>query len=128
MGYYTYYSLAIENKNVPKNVLAEIDAEIKTMNVLDGSFCRYGFCSGEDKWYYHDEDMLLLSTKFPEVLFCLDGTGEDSEDIWRTYYQNGKMQHCPASIVYDDYNPEKMQPGIIGTTKYSYQMEEDDPI
>lgn len=128
MGYYTNYTLSIENETVSQNVLAEIDAEMEKMNMLDGSFCDYSQWFGEGKWYEHDDDMLLLSTKFPEILFCLDGDGEDFEDIWRTYYQNGRMQHCPASIVYDDYDPEKMQPDIIGTTKYSYQMEEDDPI
>ena len=128
MGYYTNYTLTIENENVPQSRLVEIDDEIMKMDVMDGSLCRYGVCSGEDKWYDHDEDMLLLSTKFPEILFCLYGTGEGYEDIWRTYYQNGKMQHCPASIVYDDYDPTKMQPELFERTTYSYQTEGDDPI
>ena len=54
------------------------------------------------KWYDHDEHMLLLSNEYPDYFFILSGEGEDSEDIWRTYYYRGKSSHTPARIVYDD--------------------------
>ena len=35
--------------------------------------------------------MLKLSLEFPEYVFILDGEGEESGDIWRSFYKNGKM-------------------------------------
>ena len=66
-------------------------------------------CEEWNKWYEHDEEMLELSKHFPNVVFCLDGEGEENGDIWRTYYKNGKKQYCPAKIIFDDYDERKLK-------------------
>lgn len=43
------------------------------------------------KWYDHDQEMLLLSGKFPDVVFKLHGEGEEHGDFWDAYYKDGKM-------------------------------------
>lgn len=60
------------------------------------------------KWYDNENDMLLLSKEFPDVLFKLHGEGEDNEDIWNKYFMNGKMQYCPAKIVYEPFDKNKL--------------------
>jgi len=47
--------------------------------------------------------------KYPDILFTLEGKGEESDDLWISYYQNGKAQHCQAEIVYPEYNPLMMR-------------------
>lgn len=61
------------------------------------------------KWYEHDDDMKALSKKYPKTIFVLEGKGEEPEDIWRAYYQNGKMQLCKASITFDDFDRDKLK-------------------
>lgn len=41
-------------------------------------------------WENNDIDMLELSEIFPGVIFKLHGEGENPEDIWDSYYKNGK--------------------------------------
>lgn len=61
------------------------------------------------KWYDHDKDMLTLSLAYPDILFTLEGKGEESDDIWISYYQNGKTQYHQAKIVYPEYDPLMMK-------------------
>ena len=58
----------------------------------------------ETKWYSHENDMRKLSNKFRDVLFELEGEGEESGDMWKEYYKNGKMQRCNAEFVFPEYN------------------------
>lgn len=108
MGYATSYKLHVENppKGFTKKTLAKIIRENEEMSYAleeDGSTAE------SCKWYDCDTDMLRISLKYPEVLFILSGTGEESGDIWRTYFKNGKMQHARAMIAFESYDPEKME-------------------
>ena len=61
------------------------------------------------KWYSCDDDMLALSRLFPEFLFELHGEGDSADDLWISYYQDGKMQTCFGKIIYEEYDPDKME-------------------
>jgi len=61
------------------------------------------------KWYDHETDMIKYSLSKPDVLFVLDGDGEDSGDIWRKYFKNGKMQPALAKIVFDNFDETKLR-------------------
>lgn len=106
MGYYTNYTLTVEEYDP-----AKIDAMEKI--IIDewglGRDCECQWYVWETKWYEHDKDMLALSQQFPDNVFDLYGEGENSEDMWHTYYKNGKKQHCPARIEYDPYDETKLQ-------------------
>ena len=39
----------------------------------------------------------------------LFGEGEDSEDLWKAYFKNGKMQFCEAKIIYDEFNENELE-------------------
>lgn len=137
MGYYTDYTLNIyggtSNKDgsfttttqLPEIVVKDLEQEIEKMGVFDRSgSVEYGYYSNS-KWYDHDDDMLLLSKRFPEVLFCLHGEGEEQEDMWENYYYNGKLQECPAVIKYDDFDFSKLvDMNVQDSTdkRYSYQI------
>jgi hypothetical protein len=59
------------------------------------------------KWYSHKEDMLAMSTSFPETLFTLRGEGEESGDEWVLYVKNGKSQRYAR----EDWTPPPPDPG-----------------
>ncbi len=61
------------------------------------------------KWYDYDEEFLEFSKKYPDWLFILSGEGEESGDIWNTYYVNGKKQEAKARIVIDDFDASKLR-------------------
>jgi hypothetical protein len=61
------------------------------------------------KWYGHEHDMRALSEEYPGVLFTLTGYGEESGDVWRKYFRDGRMQLAPAKIIFEDFNPSKLK-------------------
>lgn len=61
------------------------------------------------KWCDHEKDMKEISKSFPDVLFQLEGHGEDLDDLWVKYFKNGMMQVCKAQIIFEDYDPRKMK-------------------
>jgi hypothetical protein len=103
MGYYTTYHLDIKGQ-IPfdeDDIFEEI--EVISGYELDGGVAY------QVKWYGHDEDMTEISKKHPDLLFTLDGEGEESGDIWRKYYKNGKSQYSKPEIKFDDFDPEKLK-------------------
>ena len=61
-----------------------------------------------DKWYSCQDDMIQISQQYPDVLFTLSGVGDDPNDQWIEYYQNGKSQYCHAKITFEPYDVNKM--------------------
>ena len=106
MGYYTYYSLevhGIKNKEEHKalqNLIADNYYGLSTDNCDSYDSEAYFPASDETKWYEHEEDMIKISQQFPNMTFCLEGIGEDREDMWRKYFHNGVVDYCPAHISY----------------------------
>lgn len=113
MGYYTTYSLEIENE-----YKFESDLELKVFESLAritdlwneadveaAAECHYplNVISYESlKWYNHKQDMIELSKMFPLCRFILEGQGEEPDDMWREYYLNGYCQVAYARIEYDE--------------------------
>jgi len=120
MGYYTYFQLDVKYKEKsadgkvgygtePSALLVnDLTAEIEKMNVFEDGNYDDGWYVCEAKWYDHDKDMLLLSHRFPEFLFVLYGEGENHDDMWYAYYQNGKVQDAPAEIHFDDFDENQL--------------------
>lgn len=112
MGYYTSFSL--QAKIEPWNVEALVE-KLSELGVIgyalekeywEDSHGIVEFDSNDTvKWYSHDEDMLKISTAFPNAVFKLIGVGEEPGDIWDTYYKNGQMEYCP----YVPKRPEKIR-------------------
>lgn len=131
MGYYTYFTLDVEpQKSLSPEEIVPLEEEIDKLCVFEGGDISCGYV-GEAKWYDYQEDMRLLSARFPDVLFTLHGDGESGEDMWNTYFLSGRMQHCQAEIIYPDLDMDALlrshQIEDDGTQRYSYQPS-DSPI
>lgn len=128
MGYYSSFSLSaypvdrsgnIVGKKLTPALQEAVNVEIKKIDVFKlWDHTENTWEVGQDTWYSEQEDMVLLSTKFPSVLFAIHREGENNGDMMDTYYWNGKMQICPAIITYDDYDPAKMEQQQM--VKHSY--------
>lgn len=122
MGYYTSFSLSTVTGNAETRIpITAEDADgnpvtvftrtPKPIEILREELSKQvGYNPFEDscKWYDHDKDMMAFSKLYPDVVFALKGEGEESGDIWVTYYKNGKRQHCKAIITYDEYDASKL--------------------
>jgi hypothetical protein len=105
MGYYTRFDLKISDRHY--EIMSELlDNSVRDLEYI---FDEDGECVDERKWYEHETDMKFISTFYPDVVFTLRGEGEESGDFWFKYFKNGKMQHCPAKITFDEYDEAKLK-------------------
>jgi hypothetical protein len=83
MGYSTWYTLEIIPEPPEGHPLLEelVDSDVKIDQTINDGW--------DSKWYDHDVEMVMLSQKYPEFIFSLDGTGEENGDNWITFYKNG---------------------------------------
>lgn len=121
MGYYTDYTITTDNTT------QELKDEMKKFGFLDE--WDEGLWGGDAKWYDWSDDIAKLSKKFPDVLFTIEGRGEDSTDIWGYYYKDGKS-YIQAEVTIYDYPeaPESSPPVMVlfgkdkrDDTKYSFE-------
>lgn len=105
MGYYTDYKITQSGEYVDENSLEE------ELNNITG----YGWGSDlslyDAKWYDFDKDMKAFSKLHPNTIFQLDGEGEESPDIWRSYYKNGKHQsaNTEIKIIHEPFDESKLK-------------------
>lgn len=131
MGYYTNFEITANTYEktmlgeqfgyiLDNKILTDLQNEVEKMNLPDGYIDEDRF-SAYGKWYEWKDDMRLLSSKFPDLIFTIEGEGEESGDIWRAYVMNGALQFCAAKIIFDDFNPIAMHEGLI-PENYSYSI------
>ena len=77
MGYLTYFHLRMEGSEEAiekaKSDLLAIDDDFDILWEEGETF----------KWYDWEKDMTLIASRNPEVLFILDGDGEETDDLWQ---------------------------------------------
>jgi hypothetical protein len=105
VGYYTYYELEIRDeitfakaKEILESLNKKIGWELFTLEAaaadedIDPSETDYWDVCTEDeaKWYSWKKDMRELSIEFPEVVFGLEGKGEENQDWWYALFKKDK--------------------------------------
>ena len=135
MGYYTRFKIStmgkpfsekeIKELELLKSQAAKLKGELKKI-ALEGiaakekrvirdpkslvkEYLSFNPFEGSTKWYEYDENMKTISKKYPETIFILEGEGEESGDIWKRYYLNGKVQVAEAKISYDEFDEKKLK-------------------
>ncbi len=97
MGYYTNYDLSELSDEV-----------VERVNEISGYNFSNSYTSDGCKWYKREEDMREVSKEFPGELLVISGEGEESGDIWRAYFKNGKCWFAPAKIVFEEFDESKL--------------------
>jgi hypothetical protein len=100
MGYYTEFELQVLEG---RDNSIDYEAEIIALSGYRRLF-RQGY-----KWYEWRFHMQKFSQIYPNTLFCLNGQGEDMTDVWKAYFQNGKIFFTKATLVFEEFSPEKLQ-------------------
>lgn len=82
MGYYTQHKLVVKNPSDSEKIHGALYEKSGYGDDLFDTSC---------KWYSQDEDCKAVSAQFPDVLFAIEGDGEEQGDIWRRSYLGGEM-------------------------------------
>jgi hypothetical protein len=88
MGYYSTYDVALRTEN--GEFLQSDDEQVKKVNALmqRNPFTDYNFKSlsdigmNEHKWYEWEDDMMVLSRIFPDLIFEVSRRGESYDLDW----------------------------------------------
>lgn len=114
MSYYTSYRLEVQGINF-KPELEKLTDELDRMEVLSYAIVSCEFDPLSDTqiyptyepttWYDHEQDMLDLSKKFPELTFKLTCIGETFAGVYECYVRNGKCEKRYASFPQPQYIP-----------------------
>ena len=107
MGYYTDYTLDVYQS---QGSFDRDELNRAVMEIDGGIFEEWGDLSWyapEQTWYEQKHDMYELSLKFPNLLFCLHGRGEDEDDLWDEYWQDGSYEEQYSQIP--PFDPSQMQ-------------------
>ncbi len=100
MGYYTHFKLMVTGET-DIDIIGELrDENDWAKGALDGGGAAYE----EYKWYDCKEDMLEFSKRHPDILFLLEGEGEEAGDVWRFYAKNGRSFYQQAKMAFEDFD------------------------
>lgn len=105
MGYYTKYKLEINDSN-KIDIIKEL---IEYYHEASYAINEDGSLYDETKWYDHESDLKDFSKNYSNILFELSGEGEESGDMWKKYFKNGKMQESYARIEFDEFDENKLK-------------------
>lgn len=120
MGYYTDFELKAKYDGSSPIYISKLENEVDKLNIFEcGSYSENWYAN--DKWYDFDKDMILLSSRFPEVLFELRGQGEESGDIWLNYYKGGGVMRDCLTIKEEPFDESKVIKVVCASEKYSYE-------
>lgn len=105
MGYYTKYNLEVEHI-IGEPTFVDSYGVIESLR-NENEEAAYaleedGECSDSCKWYDHEHDLKEFSKTWPEFLFKLEGEGEDSGDVWKKYFKDGRVYIVQGKIVFDE--------------------------
>ena len=116
MGYYTKYDLDMEKRTAES--LPSEEEVLKTLAPIIGmDFDEENpyfdvFFEEPLKWYGHDQDMKMISSLYPGVVFALTGWGEEQDDIWVNYYLDGNSYFHGVEIKFPSFDEviERVEP------------------
>ena len=103
MGYYTYHTLSVYDKEMKYlNEVTEEHELLITKAYYAEECTEPDLFNDQTKWYEHEDNMREHSIKYPNYIFRIQGEGESNDDWWRQYFHNGKMIQFNGEITFDD--------------------------
>lgn len=104
MGYNTYYHIDvdIESSDDFKETFEEISGYYP--DYYDNTFYIDG------KWYDHEGDLKVISSRFPDKLITVKGYGEEQPDIWIGYFKNGQGYKVKVPIIFPEFQENLLRP------------------
>ena len=109
MGYFSTFTISIDKPYEDNEELYDdIVENIQTESGYEFDYQGEDIYLYDSKWYDLETDMKTVSEEFPDVLITVYRVGEENGDLAYYYFKNGKMQHAPAKVAFDDYDESKL--------------------
>lgn len=113
MGYFTHHTGYIKSGNVNERDVALAIAHLPyfyDLTIYDDEIESIDDVIAYDsiKWYDCVEDMKKVSAQFPGVTIVIKGEGEETSDMWKAYFKDGKAAVYQAEIIFPDYNEDDL--------------------
>lgn len=117
MNYYTYYtgSVLSDIDSIEPAVAAEMAKLDEFKNDRDwGNSTPIDISdvleTGETHiWENYEEDMKKISLKFPGAIIVIQGEGEERDDVWITYFKDGKAAKYMGQITFPNFNSNDLK-------------------
>ena len=129
MGYYTTYNFSYQPADRKKRLDPnDVERIIEFFDSCDDMFddCDedYSWATRYSKWFDWETPLVKISKELPNVVFRIDGSGEDCDDIWGYYIWRGEIQRAVELVYYkfEDVKPlfnlpdEEPEPSIDVST------------
>lgn len=110
MGYQTEYIISIESEHNQSDLLALLGAltDLTDYN-FELSRDKTRLLSDSIKWYEWAEQITSISKDYPEWLILVEGKGEESGDVWKAYFKDGKKKVLQAQITFPEFNESMLE-------------------
>lgn len=110
MGHYSYFELDIEAPFDWESDHTDIIRDFHKQNVhADYAIDEDGDSVQSTKWYEYKKDFVAFSSRYPDIIFIVTRKGEESGDIEKSYFKNGRQWSTKAKIVFDEFDESKLQ-------------------
>jgi len=100
MGYYTDFTLTAEAHDPA--IACEAIMDFAEHSNYSWDIANNEATLHDAKFYDWVEKLEQASKRFPQVLFRLDGNGEENGDIWAAFAHNGVSERAEAKIVIEE--------------------------
>jgi hypothetical protein len=120
MGYYTNYYISARylddsrsSSDLDEMFFSSLELSVNEdddINWYQRVDNRYALEDGDGvKWYDHHEELIDVSKHYNDIIFILDGEGEETGDIWRKFYLNGRHHIWTVDIKRPEVNDEILE-------------------
>ena len=112
MGYYTSHEISVyqNDSELSEEKIKDLTvSKFRELDVIGYAFTENLNTYDSVKWYNHQSHMKILSEYIKDVVFLLEGEGEESGDVWKEYWLNGRVQKCKARLEFDDFSVKKLK-------------------
>ena len=97
MSYETRYTLEYDDPDIQDELYEFLD-DLAHMGELAN-----GTSLDLLPWYEHEDHMLVVSEKYPNVEFILEGDGETRGDHWRKRFLNGSVETIHPVVTWPEW-------------------------
>ena len=118
MGYMSKFDMGAFDAKTGFPIDDALEAEIaeKLGDIIYGGSSYWTYDSfdrllgDEMKWYDHEDDVIAISKEYPNIVFVLEGIGEEFPDAWRMWAHNGEWEKVSAEVTYPMPSKSKFMP------------------
>jgi hypothetical protein len=103
-----HFTIAIQEES--KGIIEQLIDDLEQESRYTFEYCdELTYTLADANWHDCIADLMAVSKKHPDTLIEVYCDSSDTNDIWKAYFLNGKMQHSPAHIMFEPFDADKLR-------------------